>query len=955
MMKKLILATILITACGQQGQVSQTKPDPKTLETTFITPSPTSDNGATTTTTTTTTVASSTVNSSVKPVAVSKTDTTTDSVTADPASDPIDPPTDDPTPVVTPTPTPVITPTPTPVVTPTPTPTPVDTTPPTAITNIKTTPTQSGQDTRITNVASNYVTWVGGTDAESGIAKYVVYEYSLSSCAGTPTAIEVHNQYYNFSADLDTTYSFAIKAVNTIGLETLSGCSGDLLYISTQTAVANPSISINSGDTYTKNQTVTLTFSATNATDLYVTNDAGCNSNGSWQTYTINRSWTLAETNTTATVYVKYKDSHDRESDCIHANIIHDSLPPTNPTLSFSRIGQFGEFWNGSDFYTANTHIDLVLGATDASEMFITNTAGCTTNGTWEPYATSKAWVLAQTNTLDYVYAKFRDVAGNETDCIYTSIQHIDTDAPANPAIFINWSNLENYGLVSAEFTNSQNVNLLLIANDYELSAVAISNGTSCTGTYQNVTFDHSASTLTTIGSPAYQQTWTLGVTSGIAYVSAKFKDAAGNESGCTTASIHVANNASQVFVGEYNTCILSSGQAKCFGRNDYGQLGYGITQANTDANVIGKTSATVGLNATNINVGTGRTITQLALGAGHTCALLDNGSVKCWGLNNWGQLGLGTTDNVTTMGDALQAVNLGGPAAEISAGIYHTCARLVNGSIKCWGNNSFAQLGIGNTVNVGDEPSPVFTAVDLGTGKTAIQVSAGSTFTCALLNDHTAKCWGQNSNKQGGQDAANYTHDGTDLIGNQPNELGDNLPAIKVGVGRTINQLATGDAFACALLDDGGVKCWGAYTSGQWGYMASYSATGNNRPYVNFGPESNSVVKISAGDEHTCVVLNDGRTKCFGRNSSGQLGQGNTIWYGQTNDMSDDTLLPFISLGTNKTVVNIKGGAYHTCAVFSDNTAKCWGGNGYGQLGAGSTTNIGDNQGQMGNSLPEL
>ena len=512
--------------------------------------------------------------------------------------------------------------------------------------------------------------------------------------------------------------------------------------------------------------------------------------------------------------------------------------------------------------------------------------------------------------------------------------------------ININWN-----GTSSSGYTNTQNVTLYLTAQDTDnITQIAISNGTTCTGTYEPFTANYTLYQNNSPGVVTYRRTnWNLSNTNGTAYVSAMFKDAAGNISGCTLTSIQVVtmDNVANVFTGPTNSCIVSStGQAKCFGRNDYGQLGYGYTQPTSASN--GMTPSTVGLNATTINVGTNRTIQQMSIGAAHTCALLDDGSVKCWGLNNYGQLGLGHTTTVTTMGDALEAVNLGGSAVSISSGYYHTCAIMLNGDVKCWGYNNFAQLGVGNQNNIGDSPNPVFTSVNLGTNKTAIQISAGVLFTCALLNDHTAKCWGYNSNKQLGQDIANYTGDGTNMIGNKPNQLGDNLPAIKVGSGKTINQLAAGSYHACALLNDGGVKCWGSYALGQLGYQnaGARDFTGDNRPYINFGPSSYSVAQISAGDFFTCAVNTDGNSKCWGSNTSGQLGQDNTVTIGLTNTMYDDTVFPFIQLGGS--VTHISSHYSHSCVSFTDGTAKCWGNNAFGQLGVGSSNNMGAGPGEM-------
>ena len=144
-----------------------------------------------------------------------------------------------------------------------------------------------------------------------------------------------------------------------------------------------------------------------------------------------------------------------------------------------------------------------------------------------------------------------------------------------------------------------------------------------------------------------------------------------------------------------------------------------------------------------------------LATGANHTCALLSDGSVKCWGMNNLGQLGLGDAasrgDATNEMGGKLPAVKLGAgkTAKAITAGEGHTCALLSDGSVKCWGYNFYGQLGLGDTTNRGtaaNQMGDTLPTVKLGTDKTAKAIAAGDSHTCALLNDDTVKCWGDNS-----------------------------------------------------------------------------------------------------------------------------------------------------------------------------------------------------------------
>ena len=172
-----------------------------------------------------------------------------------------------------------------------------------------------------------------------------------------------------------------------------------------------------------------------------------------------------------------------------------------------------------------------------------------------------------------------------------------------------------------------------------------------------------------------------------------------------------------------------------------------------------------------------------------HTCAVLDDDSVKCWGYGYSGQLGLGDTntrgDNWYEMGDNLPAVNLGTGrmARAISVGDSHTCAVLDDDSVKCWGSNYSGQLGLGDTNTRGDnwnEMGDNLPAVNLGTGRKAKAISAGGSYTCAALDDGSVKCWGYNDGRLG----IGYLNN----RGDDPYEMGDKLPLVALGTGRTVN-----------------------------------------------------------------------------------------------------------------------------------------------------------------------
>jgi E3 ubiquitin-protein ligase HERC3 len=297
-------------------------------------------------------------------------------------------------------------------------------------------------------------------------------------------------------------------------------------------------------------------------------------------------------------------------------------------------------------------------------------------------------------------------------------------------------------------------------------------------------------------------------------------------------------------------------------------------------------------------DLGTGRTATAITSGSGYTCALLDNATVKCWGGNSFGGLGQGDTNNrgdsENEVGDNLAAIDLGSErtATAIAAGNEHTCAILDTGAVKCWGRNYFGQLGQGDTNDRGDgadEMGDNLPAIDLGTGLTATALALGDEHTCALLNTAAVKCWGWNVNGQLGLGDANNR-------GDAGSEMGDNLPTVNLGTGRTATAIAAGsdDGQTCALLDNATVKCWGIENAGQLGPGAlgivgdQANEMGNNLSTLSLGT-GRTATAITLGKGHGCALLDNGTVKCWGGNAKGQLGQGDNALRGdEANEMGD-------------------------------------------------------------------
>jgi len=399
----------------------------------------------------------------------------------------------------------------------------------------------------------------------------------------------------------------------------------------------------------------------------------------------------------------------------------------------------------------------------------------------------------------------------------------------------------------------------------------------------------------------------------------------------------------------------FDSGVVVCWGGNGAGELGLG------DRNNRGDNPGEMGEALPAVNLGTGRKALSVTASAYHTCAVLDDGAVKCWGRNDFGELGLGDHngrgDAPGEMGDALPAVDLGTgrKALSVTAGALHTCALLDDGAVKCWGTDGHGELGLGGTNSRGlyaGEMGDALPAVNLGTGRKARAIAAGAYHTCALLDNGAVKCWGMNANGELG------VGDGENR-GDLPGEMGDALPAVNLGTGRTARAVTCSGAHACALLDNNTVKCWGQNVAGTLGLgdtkTRGYTATelGDNLPAVDLGTRRTAVV-VSAAPIGNCALLDNGGVKCWGANFLGQLGLGDTNNRGDAPGQMGENL-PAVDLGTGRTVRGLTANGYTPCAILDDGAVKCWGWNMFGQLGLGDTNDRGDKPGEMGDNLPAV
>jgi alpha-tubulin suppressor-like RCC1 family protein len=423
------------------------------------------------------------------------------------------------------------------------------------------------------------------------------------------------------------------------------------------------------------------------------------------------------------------------------------------------------------------------------------------------------------------------------------------------------------------------------------------------------------------------------------------------------TASLGTGRTALNVSAGDdFNCALLDDAKVKCWGVDTNGYIGNGGVGS------FGTTVGTIGDNLPYVDLGTGRTVVLLASGIGHTCVVLDNASTKCWGANSNGQLGLGDVsfrgDGPFEMGDNLSVVNLGTGRTPVmlAGGGSHMCAVFSDSAVKCWGLNGNGQLGLGDSNDRGDNSNEMgdnLAAVDLGTGGLVVSaMSAGSAFTCALFSSGAVKCWGANSAGQLGLGDANNRGDG-------PNEMGDNLPFVSLGTGRTAVTIAAGDSHVCAKLDNSKLKCWGASNYGQLGLLSTFNRGDNSNemgdflPFVNLG-SGVTIGAIFASGAYTCATVSStaALVKCWGFNQdSQQLMTGDNINRGDgPGNMGD--ILPTTDLGTGRSIVAIVGKEHGFCATLDNGQLKCWGANDNGRFGTGGDEYRGDDPNEMGDSL---
>jgi alpha-tubulin suppressor-like RCC1 family protein len=353
------------------------------------------------------------------------------------------------------------------------------------------------------------------------------------------------------------------------------------------------------------------------------------------------------------------------------------------------------------------------------------------------------------------------------------------------------------------------------------------------------------------------------------------------------------------VKLGNEHACaLLEGGRVRCWGQAARGRLGYGNTRNIGDD----ESPAAAG------DVDFGGTATAIAVGSQHTCVLLTTGAVRCWGSGVWGEHGYGHKNDVgddetpATAGD----VSVGGKALAISAGGLKACVLLETGRVRCWGNGFNGALGTAQQAQaVGDNELPSSTP-EVPLPARAVAIDSGLSDTCALLENRQVICWG----------GTHKTYNPTVIP----------LPSM-------VNALAPGSNHLCATLESGRLRCWGNGFGTANDYL---KGTAPAPPTDVDVPIGEPVLAADAGEDTTCVLLDQGAVRCWGRNDYGQLGLAHTRSSG-VKEVAN------VSLGAR--AKRIRAGRLFTCALFESQHVKCWGANEDGQLGYGHRFRIGEDE----------
>ncbi len=374
----------------------------------------------------------------------------------------------------------------------------------------------------------------------------------------------------------------------------------------------------------------------------------------------------------------------------------------------------------------------------------------------------------------------------------------------------------------------------------------------------------------------------------------------------CALGSVTAHAADPKIAAGANSTCAVSQvGVLRCMGLNDHGQLGVSAN-AGTDTPLSAPQEVQLG-----------GAVADVAIGLDHMCAVLTDGAVKCVGNNTSGQLGSTVNNGVMSVNNSPQTVPLTGPAGAIIAGQFFTCALLRDGAVQCWGTNQYGQLGVAyHSGTIDPTPSPQTLSL---TGPATLIAGGKFQHSCAVIQGGSVQCWG--SNFYG--NLASAINAGTSF-----NPL---LP-VGGGVGGVTTGAAAGNSHTCVTKQDGAVECFGNNYRGQLGGSTNLN-TGNANSAPSAATLGAAATQVAAGQGSTCALLSGGSVSCFGDNEYGQLGNSTDVGASVAHPV------PTAVTGLAGPVLKIAAGYNHACAIIQSGPVQCWGMNGTGQLGQDPST----------------
>jgi alpha-tubulin suppressor-like RCC1 family protein len=371
----------------------------------------------------------------------------------------------------------------------------------------------------------------------------------------------------------------------------------------------------------------------------------------------------------------------------------------------------------------------------------------------------------------------------------------------------------------------------------------------------------------------------------------------------------------SLVAAGEDGSCFVNdTGTLSCFGSNNSNNLGTAV------AGPFGVATGISGL----------VDVRAVSLGKEHGCALTADKKVYCWGSNTYGQLGLGdqTSRSTPTLVTSLSNV------VSLSVGDHHSCALLSTGSVNCWGRNNRGQLGV-SSMAFSELPNEVPNV------SKAKLMSAGAGHTCVFSNTGTAqflKCWGDNSTDQLGLgQTVEFSADAQEVQAVSFTDYG-NVRALGAG-GQETNVAGIYSGHTCVSMANGDVMCWGNNADGQLGSGSAVPSKTNGTStaiivkkdaLTPLGSNASIGASLSLGGAHSCALVSDRSVWCWGRNTMGQLGIGNT---NATYFASKVT-----AFGAGSDVLGVSAGKEHTCYLRWGGEVNCAGNQLGGRLGNNNT-----------------